>query len=374
MVNSGSSFTFASKTEGQIIEVAHFTTLESAVNLLATEFNTSVTKKLTLFTATTAAASLNIPGGVAPTTPATGDLWHVASTGELKLRTVNGTKTVAFTDSNFSTLSVTSLTLGSTSLTSTAATFAGTVTVKGATTHEAATTLQTASTSALLVRAGTTTDTNLLTVNGTAKTVNLLNGTDMQVFADNAATAAKLTIDGATGNLDGNNLKAAGTVEAVGNISTTTGNISTGSTGTITAGSGGFKLASEATAYAAPSKLNTGGFTIVIGNGTDAITSAIVDIPAVILPYDCTATALYLYDTNNTASSIDLKVQRAAWVGSGTPSFVTITGGTIALSSTIYASKTISVAFSQNDIIRVRINSGTPTAKQIALHVRVVRS
>lgn len=370
MVNSGSNFTFATKANGQVIEVSHFTEHETALNALATEFNTAVTKKLTLFTPTTASASLNLPGGVNPTTPASGDFWHVASTGELKLQTVNGTKTVAFTDSTFSTLSVTSLALGSTSITGTAASLAGTLAVTGATTL-GATTVQSSSTSAVLVRSGSTTDTNLASINGTAKTFNLLNGTDVQVFSDNAATAAKLTIDGATGNLSipSGDASIGGALTVTGNIGSS-GNITSGTSGTVTAGTGGFVTGGSK--YASPSLLNTGGFTIVIGNGTDAITSSVVDIPAVIMPYACTVTSIRAYDTSDATSTINLRIEKSTWPTT-TTSFSTV--GTVSLSNDRAATGSITTAaLAQNDIVRVRIASGTPTTKQIAVHVRVVRS
>jgi len=337
--------------DAQVIYAWHVTEARTGINTVAGWFTGSggVPGKIRLFTSTTAEASLLLPSGVDPTSPVNGDFWN--NSGTLKFHNGSATKTIAFTDSAITTLSVS----GTSTLTG-AATFNSTLTANGAVTANAATTVKTTSATAFRVlRADIAT--NFLLADTNSRVV--------EIRKDDTADTTTLGIYNASSNLT---VSVAG---ATGNI-TTTGAVSAAtitSAGAIVRGS---------TAYAAPALLNTGGFTINLGNGTTAISSG-VQLPAVTIPYACrveywAVTTSDPASTNTNTVGITVQLQKRE---SGANTAYANFGSTLALSSgSSQASASIAdpstLTLQAGDTIRV-VTSGTITAKAVAVHVRVIR-
>lgn len=95
-------FTFTTRTGGTNIYASHINDIQNAINEISTELSNGIGsvnttyRTLKLAASTTGAASLNMPSGTAPTTPASGDVWNASGT----LRFYNGsaTRDIAFLD------------------------------------------------------------------------------------------------------------------------------------------------------------------------------------------------------------------------------------------------------------------------------------
>lgn len=409
MVNNGNPFvsggtvdttrSLTNKADGEIIQKDHINHIHVALDIIAKEFNTQLTKKLKLFTSTTSSASVNLPSGSDPTSNLTaGDLWNNAGTlkfydgsttktlafdtagsftdillgnsatepttqgkifrtGDvLKYRAASASKTIVFSDAP--SLSSPTLTTPTLSGVTNAATINATaVTMSAASTVNATMTISTSSTTALRV---TDTANNIFVVNTSGKIVSVRNGTDFVVFASDT-TNEKLRIDGSTGD-----------ITSLGKI-TSTSTATSAFSGSISVPTGKSFLVDNV-AYLPPADVHTGGFTMIIGNGVDAI-NASTYFPVVIFPYDCTITYWAIRKigagTANDEASITLNVQKNDYGAATDNAWSTIFSPSSA-SSTRGATGTVLHLMSQNQMLRA-ILSGTTTLKQIAFHIRVVK-
>lgn len=337
-------YTFTNVQTGDAILATHVTTLNSAASELISQFNTAVTGKLTLFTPTTAAASLNFPSSGEPTSPVAGDVWRASDV--LKFQSSTGSKTIAFLDSAFSSgLNVSAGT----------STFAGTAsftnTVSVATTDASAVTIRKESSG-----------TRIAVFNTSTNYLDLLNGSSLRVNAtDTPSGNGVFSVAGATGNVT-----TAGSINATGALNAGNTTI-TGTLGVSNA------ISRNGTAYSTPELLNAAGFTINIGNGIDTISNG-VQLPVVVIPYACNIEYWMIALSDNVSKSISMTVQRRALADSGYTEITLLNSTVLVLNNgTRAAASVANVALSQGDILRVSVASGA-TATRAALHLRVRRS
>lgn len=324
--------------------------------------------KINLFTSTSSEASIRIPPGVDTTSAlSAGDLWNVG--GVLKFRSAGDqTKTIAFTDSTFTAFTANSLSVTTTS------TLSGRTAV--AKTDDPA----------FVVRRDNTDPNNpnsfgltAFQVNTASNTVELRNGTSFSIFnVSNNSSVFNVSNTGAVN----------GTIDLTANVvvSPTLQTSATAQNGVtrITNASGIQRYSTTISPnnwenFGTPEVIHTGGFTINIGNGVQAI-SATAQLPAVTIPYACSAVS-WTITTNDTASAsltgvtVSLKIQKRT-SGNNNNSFTDVTGTTMELTTTAnsQASGTFTnVTFSQGDTLRL-VATGTPTAKAVAVHIRVRRT
>lgn len=192
-------FTFTTRTAGTTISAAHINDLQTAVNEISTELSNGIGsvnttyRTLKLAASTTAAASLNIPTGTAPTTPASGDVWNAS--GDLRFYNGTATRGFAFLDGATFTGAVTATTIAAT----------GT----GTNLFDGQLIIDRTSTDPFIIRDDT--PTNVMVVNTSAKRIDARNGAKIQLWSGDATGAAG-TWDSATGNM-----AVTGTLDVTGN-------------------------------------------------------------------------------------------------------------------------------------------------------------
>lgn len=126
---------------------------------------------------------------------------------------------------------------------------------------------------------------------------------------------------------------------------------------------------------------NISGFTMIFGDGVNAVSTGYQRV-AVSIPFNCTAVAWYTYlvgDTSVAAATCQFQLIRTTLANYPDTSLTYIlgtSGTSVGLTNVIDTSESTtfnSTTLTQNDILRINV-TGTPTAKQVALHVRVKRS
>jgi len=351
------TFTNDGLSNGAAIYHTHLTRINDKLNSdILPLFNTAMTGKLVTVAAQAGFASFRIqPQTATPTTLSAGDIWNAGT--ELRFYTGTTTKTLAFTDTEFATLNTTGN-----------VTFGGTLTVASTTNLNAVTTIAATNATAFTVRrasSGTilgrfnTFDTNTYAFE-------LLNGAAFRVFGGDGVSQ-RFAVE-STGTTVNGPLTASSTLAV-------TGNATMGGTLNVTGA-----ISRNNVAYATPAGLNTGGFTINLGNGTQAI-SAGAQLPTVTIPYACTANDWYI-TTNDTASTnltgvaISLTWEKRTAGAGSTQSFTTLASGpTMALTSAqSQAQGTFTgISFAAGDTLRL-VAAATPTAKAVSVFVRVTRT
>lgn len=317
--------------------------------------------KINLFTSTSSEASIRIPPGVDTTSAlSAGDLWNVG--GVLKFRSAGDqTKTIAFTDSSFTTITASGLVT------------AGSLTVTAASTLNGTQTNTTTSADAVIIQRTSTNTDLVLKIDNNARLLALYNSADFRMYSN-------------TGSSEVFSVTGAGDLTTVRVFSPTLQTSATAQNGVtrITNASGIQRYSTTISPnnwenFGTPEVIHTGGFTINIGNGVQAI-SATAQLPAVTIPYACSAVS-WTITTNDTASAsltgvtVSLKIQKRT-SGNNNNSFTDVTGTTMELTTTAnsQASGTFTnVTFSQGDTLRL-VATGTPTAKAVAVHIRVRRT
>jgi hypothetical protein len=342
----------------KIIYANHVNEARNGVNTIAGWFTASggVPGKIRLYSASqagqTSEPSLLFPSlSQDPSTLTSGDFWN--NSGVLKFQAGNTTKTIAFTDSAITTLSVS----GTSTLTG-AASLASTLAVTGASTFNNIAAVARTDENAFIVRktdsgsAGAT----ILKVNTNSNAVELRNAATFSVF-NTSSVNPTFSVAGGTGNTTVGGALSAASINSSGAISR------------------------NDVAYAAPALLNTGGFTINLGTGITNISSG-VQVPVVTIPYKCRIQNIKI-TTNDpllleSTGGITIQLQRRA---AGSTNSYTNFGPTFSLSSpSSQASFDISIAdgnanllqLALEDTIRV-VTSGTITVKAVGIYVRVVR-
>lgn len=320
--------------------------------------------KINLFTSTSSEASIRIPSGADPTSPAVGDIWN--NGGSLKFRSADGesgTKTLAFTDSSFTTITASGLVTANSLSVTTSSTFTGAATLNSTQTinvsNENALRLQTTSASADWVAR----------VNTSTKKFELFNATSFSMYSNTTTEVFGVSGAGAVSavSVAAPTIQTRATIDEIGITRITLAN--------------GLQRwnGSAWENFGTPEVVHTGGFTINIGNGVQAI-SATAQLPAVTIPYACSAVS-WIITTNDTTEAsltgvtVSLKIQKRT-SGNNNNSFTDVTGTTMELTTTTnsQASGTFTnVTFSQGDTLRL-VATGTPTAKAVAVHIRVRRT
>lgn len=336
---------------GGTIQDTHITNIHTAVNSIGTWFTgENLPGKLKLFPSAAAEASLSFPAGTAPTSLSNGDMWREGDV--LKMRVSNATRTIAFTETaTFTTLSLTTLTTSS-------ALTANSLQVTTVSALKGATSVSTTADPAFVVRKVDDGSINFR-VNTAANSVELLGGTSFSVF--NAANTATLFQVTSTGNTSVNNLSVSGDV---------TGSVNF--TGTINAVG---NISRSGVPYALPYRLNAGGFTVNIGNGSTVIATG-AQQPIVVIPYQCTIEACTIV-TTETSGSITVQLQKKSET-SNTWTTITnnlpLTAGTNSVSTpSVSAASGQSLNLAEGDILRLNVHA-VATLKSAAIHFRVRRS
>jgi hypothetical protein len=340
----------AAIADTNVIYASHVTDVYSRVDTMATWFTSQMAGKLKFFTPVLTEASVRFtPGSVDPTTLESGDMWN--NNGVLKFRSGSTTQTVAFTGAggSFTTLTAS----GATTLAGTTAT---TLTATGVTNLNNQAFVSTTNAQAFVARK-VSAGTEVFRVDTTNDRVEVRTGSTFRVM-DATNALANFTVSGS-------GAVTAASVSATGAIS----GASLAVTGAVSSGG---------TAYVSPANVNTGGFTINLGNGVQAITVG-AQLPAVTIPYKCEPEHIYITtngtgSTNTTSVAITVQIQRRAV---GTNNSYADIGSPLTLSSSATISQanaafTAGITLNPGDTLRV-VTSGTITAQAVAVHVRVKR-
>ena len=344
MAFSYTNLTATGISDGSTIQANHILYINNNVNDIGGWFLNGLTGKLKLFASTTNEASLFFPSGSAPTSLAEGDMWREGDT--LKLRVSNSqTKTLAFTDSAFTTLSLTTLTTSG-------ETTANSLVVTTTSALNGATTVTATANPAFTVR--DTDGTVHFQVNNVANEVKVLNATFSVGSGFNVSTAGDATANNLTltnGTVTGN-ISVSGTLNATGAISR-----------------GG-------TAYLSPGTLHTTGFTVNLGNGVNVISSG-VQLPIVIMPYACTITACRIaspQDSGNITFAVQKKNATTGTAWTTITNNLSLTASTANVASpTVSAASGQSLALSAGDVLRFNVGS-ISTLTSVAIQITVLRT
>lgn len=356
---------------GQAIYVDHLDRVYDKVDQIGDWLSrsTGLPGKIRLFTANATEASLLIPQ--TSTEPSVenrtaGDMWFTG--GVLKFQTAAGadnTKTIAFTDS-----AITSLTVSGASTLSGAVSVGGASTFTGASTINNIAKIKTTNDSAFVVERETN-------ESGTAPFFKVDTSTRViEIRKDNSETTPTATllfksqagdttfqVIGANGNTTSTGSITAGSIVSNGTIN---------STGAISRGG---------VPYAAPTSLHTGGFTVNLGNGSSTISNG-AQLPLVIIPYACKIRSCTIVTSETTASgSITITLEVRTNNTTYTTRTLGLTSPATALTLTNAAtSNTVTYAITDNaeavlnqDAV-VRISVTGSTLKSAAIHFRVERT
>jgi len=339
--------------DGQPILATQITAVYSRADVIFGWFKNGLPDKLSFTSPDNGAAFRLISTGSNPGTLSVGDVWRVGE--EIRFRANDTTtKTLAFTDSSFTTITAS----GNVSA-------GGTLSATGDTTLSSSTTIKSNLNDTLKV-VRTSTDKTKFSVNALGSTVHIGDGTTFSVYSGDVGTgnatfsvtpAGAVTASG-NATISGN-LQVDGTSSVAGTLNVT-GNISRNSV-----------------AYALPYRLNAGGFTVNIGNASTVIATG-AQQPIVIIPYQATIEACTIV-TTEVSGSITVELQKKSGTAANTWTAITSTldlsaaNTANAVTPTVSAAAGQSLVLAEGDILRLNVTA-VSTLKSAAIHFRVRRN
>lgn len=360
-------YTVISRTgveDTQPILVTHVTNVYDKADQIGGWFNNGLAGKLKLFTANADEASLLIPQtSTEPTSPSTGDMWFTGTT--LKFQTAAGaanTKTIAFTDSALTTLSV-----------SGASTLSGAVIVNGESTFNNNTKIKRTDANAFAV------ERQIIDNSITAPFFKIdTNSRVIEIRKDNTETTGTYTptllfksrlnsttfqVVGETGDTVSSGIITAPTLRT--HVTAQTGSLRLTTTGVERYNGTSWEMYQS-----------TGGFTINLGNGSTVIATG-AQLPLVTIPYKCKIKSCTI-TTAETSGSITVTLQNRTNNTTYTERTLapTLTLSDASVSNTVTHNITTSTGpeeLTQGMTLRISVSSVT-ALKSVAIHFLVERT